>query len=189
MTDPTSPYDPDLDTALDEEWGPAVIDHAQPLTDDEVAELKSKYGVTPLTDPRASVPTPRPPRCDHICLLDEGHVERGELHQYGYELPSPRADAAMVEQVRRERDAFRDIAIGPEPKVHEGWSTCPICGKTWWVTPSRDCLVPVCGHYGEGTDASRHDRPCDACGLVHALKCDVRPVPDVAATPTPQGQT
>lgn len=33
-----------------------------------------------------------PPRCDHICRLDEGHVERGEVHQYGYELPSPRED-------------------------------------------------------------------------------------------------
>lgn len=28
--------------------------------------------------------------CDHICLLDEGHVERGERHFYGYEIPSPR---------------------------------------------------------------------------------------------------
>lgn len=30
------------------------------------------------------------PRCDHICLLDDGHVERGEPHFYGYEIPSPR---------------------------------------------------------------------------------------------------
>jgi hypothetical protein len=34
---------------------------------------------------------PEPVRkCDHICLLDEGHVERGEAHFYGYEHPSPR---------------------------------------------------------------------------------------------------
>lgn len=30
------------------------------------------------------------PRCDHICLLDDGHVERGEPHFYGYENPPPR---------------------------------------------------------------------------------------------------
>lgn len=30
------------------------------------------------------------PRCDHICLKDAGHVERGEPHFYGYEIPSPR---------------------------------------------------------------------------------------------------
>lgn len=30
-------------------------------------------------------------KCDHICLLDDGHVDRGELHFYGYELPSPRS--------------------------------------------------------------------------------------------------
>lgn len=29
-------------------------------------------------------------RCDHICLLDDGHVERGKPHFYGYEVPSPR---------------------------------------------------------------------------------------------------
>jgi hypothetical protein len=28
--------------------------------------------------------------CDHICMLDADHVERGELHQYCYENPPPR---------------------------------------------------------------------------------------------------
>lgn len=37
------------------------------------------------------------PRCDHICLLIEGHVEKGTLHQYGYELPSPRRAARLEE--------------------------------------------------------------------------------------------
>lgn len=40
-------------------------------------------------DERAQVPE-RTPKCDHICLKDDGHVERGEPHFYGYELPSPR---------------------------------------------------------------------------------------------------
>lgn len=30
------------------------------------------------------------PKCDHICLLDAGHVDRGEPHFYGYEMPGPR---------------------------------------------------------------------------------------------------
>jgi hypothetical protein len=45
----------------------------------------------------------REPRCDHTCLLDDGHVERGEGHQYGYELPSPRglreAAQALIDDV------------------------------------------------------------------------------------------
>lgn len=40
-----------------------------------------------------------PPRCDHICLKDDGHVERGEPHFYGYENPSP----------RRQHDPVRDF--------------------------------------------------------------------------------
>lgn len=43
---------------------------------------------------QANVPEYRR-RCDHICLLDDGHVERGETHQHGYELPSPR-DASTI---------------------------------------------------------------------------------------------
>ena len=41
----------------------------------------------------------RRPMCDHICLKDDGHVERGEPHFYGYELPSPRADRVALENV------------------------------------------------------------------------------------------
>lgn len=40
-------------------------------------------------DEQTQVPEPVK-KCDHICLLDDGHVERGEHHFYGYELPSPR---------------------------------------------------------------------------------------------------
>ncbi|MFN2591500.1 MAG: hypothetical protein ABR532_01530 [Candidatus Dormibacteria bacterium] len=40
-------------------------------------------------DVAAYDPDPKP-KCDHICLKDDGHVERGEPHFYGYELPSPR---------------------------------------------------------------------------------------------------
>jgi len=42
-----------------------------------------------MDEPQASDWSTRK-RCDHICLLDDEHVERGEVHQYGYEIPSPR---------------------------------------------------------------------------------------------------
>jgi hypothetical protein len=35
-------------------------------------------------------------KCDHICLKDAGHVERGEPHFYGYEHPSPRDSEATL---------------------------------------------------------------------------------------------
>ena len=43
---------------------------------------------------RAQETNPRP-KCDHICLLDDGHVERGERHFYGYENPPPRTRPAL----------------------------------------------------------------------------------------------
>lgn len=52
------------------------------------------------------------PRCDHICLLDDGHVERGEAHLHGYELPSPRSDARAVELWRVLKITREHIANG-----------------------------------------------------------------------------
>ena len=55
MADPTSPYDPDLDNALDEEWGPPDlaphVTDPQPLTDDELTMTTRmvKAGGTPTT--------------------------------------------------------------------------------------------------------------------------------------------
>jgi hypothetical protein len=46
-----------------------------------------------------------------------------------------------------------------------GGSTCPICKRTWLVTPWDDCFLPSCGCYG--TDASTGDRPCESCGMAH----------------------
>lgn len=49
---------------------------------------------------RAAEAVPRK-KCDHICLLDDDHVDRGEPHFYGYENPSPRSErvptAAQIE--------------------------------------------------------------------------------------------
>jgi inorganic triphosphatase YgiF len=46
--------------------------------------------------------TERIERCDHICLKDADHVERGEPHFYGYEHPSPRAENTRL---RAEKEA------------------------------------------------------------------------------------
>ena len=66
-----------------------------------------------MTDPTSEVST-RKPRCDHICLLDDGHLERGELHQYGYELPSPRADADRLRQAREIATRMHRYGVGDE---------------------------------------------------------------------------
>lgn len=52
-----------------------------------------------------------------------------------------------------------------------GWSTCPICGKTWVVTLTEDCLIPACGCYGNDTRVDNHGRPCEPCGLAHVDSC------------------
>ena len=53
-----------------------------------------------------------------------------------------------------------------------GESTCPICNKTWLVTMRNDCLVPSCGCYGFGTGPENPNRPCERCGMRHAMSCD-----------------
>jgi len=55
------------------------------------------------------------------------------------------------------------------PGLNAGLSTCPICGRSWRVTPLDDCLVPDCGCYGDETE--RGDRPCEPCGLAHIESC------------------
>jgi hypothetical protein len=64
--------------------------------------------MTSSTDP-AQAPEPLgqvpidEPQCDHICLKDEGHVERGEPHFYGYRVPGPWERYVAMQ---RERDEF-----------------------------------------------------------------------------------
>ena len=53
--------------------------------------------------------------------------------------------------------------------LNAGQSTCPICHKTWLVTPYADCMLPACGCYGDDTSASNPNRPCEACGMAHAF--------------------
>ena len=58
---------------------------------------------------------------------------------------------------------------------NSGISTCPICKETWLVTPLEDCLLPECGCYGYDTSANNPNRPCEHCGLYHAMHCDKMP--------------
>jgi hypothetical protein len=55
--------------------------------------------------------------------------------------------------------------------MNAGYSTCPMCGRNWLVTPAADCLVPACGCYGDDTGPTNPRRPCHPCGLNHALAC------------------
>ena len=59
--------------------------------------------------------------------------------------------------------------------VHAGPSKCPICGRRWLVTPRDDCMLPVCGCFGEDTSAENPNRPCEPCGLHHAWNCEKMP--------------
>ncbi len=52
-----------------------------------------------------------------------------------------------------------------------GTSTCPICGLTWLVTPAHDCMLPACGCFGQDTSEANPSRPCERCGINHALNC------------------
>ena len=47
-------------------------------------------------------------------------------------------------------------------------NTCPICERTFTVTPSDDYLVPGCGCFDE-VEAGHY--PCESCGLKHYYAC------------------
>lgn len=51
--------------------------------------------------------------CDHICLKDDGHVERDEPHFYGYEHPSPRAVATQTAPDTQEESDMPDEKFQP----------------------------------------------------------------------------
>ena len=55
--------------------------------------------------------------------------------------------------------------------IDAGISTCPICGKQWLVTLYEDCMLPACGCYGDDTSENNPNRPCEICGIQHALTC------------------
>ena len=64
-------------------------------------------------------------------------------------------------------DATTEAPPLPEPYLHAGKSTCSICNKTWWVTPTADRFVPACGCHEDGL--------CEPCGFEHAESCPDMP--------------
>ena len=56
--------------------------------------------------------------------------------------------------------------------IDAGYSVCPICKKYWQVTILEDCLLPTCGCYGSDTSANNLNRPCEHCGIHHAMSCN-----------------
>jgi hypothetical protein len=55
--------------------------------------------------------------------------------------------------------------------IDAGYSTCPICNLLWQVTIINDCMLPACGCYGNDTSAKNPNRPCEPCGIRHAINC------------------
>ena len=72
------------------------------------------------------------PRCDHICLRDDGHVERGEPHFYGYELPSPRSLDKYLRRIMASPGWSGSVVIEvtPDEGVSISWRT-EEQGKEW----------------------------------------------------------
>ncbi len=60
-------------------------------------------------------------------------------------------------------------------QLHAGASTCPLCRRFWLVTPQNDCCVPACGCFGRDTGPDNPARPCNGCGIQHALACSEMP--------------
>lgn len=54
-------------------------------------------------------------------------------------------------------------------------NTCPICGRTFRVTPTDDVFIPACGCY---TDADAGHYPCESCGLKHYYAHEGKEAPE-----------
>lgn len=50
------------------------------------------------------------------------------------------------------------------PDLRWTQNTCPICGRTFKITPQDDILVPACGCYDTAPDG---ELPCEPCGISH----------------------
>jgi len=70
--------------------------------------------------------------------------------------------------------------------MNAGISNCPICERSWLVTPLDDCLLPACGCFGWDTTSANPFRPCETCGHQHWANCSVaqRGAKEQAEAPT-----
>lgn len=51
-------------------------------------------------------------------------------------------------------------------------NTCPICERTFEVTPWDDYFIPACGCYAHLEEGGLL---CETCGIAHAWNCDKIP--------------
>jgi len=85
----------------------------------------------------------------------------------------PRLDAPNAPRTSTTRGGRPKAPPGELPVADDGWSTCPICKRTWLVIGADDVWLPGCGAYGtDWHDGNRH-RPCVPCGLAHERSCPV----------------
>ena len=113
--------------------------------------------ITPDDEPVKAAESSARRRCDHICLLDDGHVDRGEPHFYGYELPSPRAALDGTTEADR--------------------PTCSTCNgeKKVRLTPGTGSTIGTCR---PGLRQHHRGRPNDGHAVLRLSGCDRRsPVP------------
>lgn len=69
----------------------------------------------------------------------------------------------------KRRRAARDV--GTLPVSTDGWSTCPVCLRTWEVTAKDDVALPECGCHGADWSAANRWRPCRSCAAKHEQDC------------------
>jgi len=72
---------------------------------------------------------------------------------------------------------IEDLVKLRDHEPNAGYSTCPICGIHWLVTPGNDCCVPSCGCFGNYTGPENPNRPCERCGIKHGFSCEHKPKP------------
>lgn len=68
--------------------------------------------------------------CDHRCLLDDGHVERGEPHQYGYTIFVKPSGLLSIPSI----EAGRIVLAALEA---DGWV------DGWWISEHGSVLIAL----------------------------------------------
>lgn len=109
------------------------------------------------------------------CRIDggDGHPHRQESETVVVGLAKPDADGNFAPGVD-------GAVLVPPADLYDGVptageSTCPVCSRTWTVTPFADCFMPACGCFGFDSSEANPNRPCESCGMSHAWKCEKRP--------------
>jgi hypothetical protein len=96
--------------------------------DEAIEAFERGWDAAAGTDASVAEADPRG-KCDHICLKDGEHVERGEPHFYGYEHPSPRRAEAENRElrtlIRQLGEQLAHVAAGHGSALDPG--QCSLC--------------------------------------------------------------